>query len=241
MMLYQDASQHEWVEGQRWDLVVTMDDATNEHYSMFFCDEEGTFNSFRGSFRGVREVIEHRGLFCSLYTDRGSHYWITPKAGGKVDKTNLTQFGRAMKRLGVEMIPAYSPEARGRCERAFRTHQERLPKELAAAGIRDVQAANAYLSTIYLPAFNQEFKRAPQDTNSAFVPCRHLDELDDVLCEHFERVVRRDNCVQFEGLQLQIPPDRHRCHDIKAKVVVRRYADASLSLYHGPRRLARYD
>ena len=237
MMLHQDASQHEWVEGQHWDLVVTMDDATNEHYSMFFCDEEGTLSSFRG----VRDVIERRGLFCSLYTDRGSHYWITPKAGGKVDKTNLTQFGRAMKRLGVEMIPAYSPEARGRCERAFRTHQERLPKELAAAGIRDMQAANAYLSTIYLPAFNQEFKRAPKDTNSAFVPCRHLDELDDVLCEHFERVVRRDNCVQFEGLQLQIPPDRYRCHYIKAKVVVRRYADASLSLYHGPRRLARYD
>jgi hypothetical protein len=98
------------VPGQRWDLIVTMDDATNEHYSMFFCAGEGT----QSSFEGVREVIETHGLFCSLYTDRGSHYRTTPEAGGKVDKVNLTQFGRAMKQLGIEMIPAYSPEARGR-------------------------------------------------------------------------------------------------------------------------------
>ena len=124
MMLHQDGSQHQWIPGQYWDLIVTMDDATNEHYSMFFCDEEGT----QSSFQGVREVIEQRGLFCSLYTDRGSHYWLTPEAGGKVDKVNLTQFGRAMEQLGIEMIPAYSPEARGRSERMFRTHQDRLSR-----------------------------------------------------------------------------------------------------------------
>jgi hypothetical protein len=107
MMLHQDGSTHEWVAGQRWDLIVTMDDATNEHYSMFFVPEEGTASSLRG----MREVILGHGLFSSLYTDRGSHYWNTPEAGGKVDKTNLTQFGRAMKQLGIEMIPAYSPEA----------------------------------------------------------------------------------------------------------------------------------
>ena len=113
MLLHQDGSDHEWVPGRHWDLIVTMDDATNEHYSMFFCEEEGT----QSSFQGVREVIEAKGLFCSLYTDRASHYWHTPEAGGKVDKVNLTQFGRAMRQLGVEMIPAYSPEARGRSER----------------------------------------------------------------------------------------------------------------------------
>ena len=118
MLLHQDGSTHEWVPGQHWDLIVTMDDATNEHYSLFFCAEEGT----QSSFQGVREVIEGHGLCCSLYTDRGSHYWTTPEAGGKVDKVNLTQFGRAMKQLGIEMIPAYSPEARGRSERAFGTH-----------------------------------------------------------------------------------------------------------------------
>ena len=134
MLLHQDGSDHEWVPGQHWDLIVTMDDATNEHYSIFFCAEEGT----QSSFRGVREVIETHGLFCSLYTDRASHYWHTPEAGGKVDKVNLTQFGRAMRQLGIEMIPAYSPEARGRSERAFGTHQGRLPQELAAAGITDM-------------------------------------------------------------------------------------------------------
>ena len=117
MMLHQDASTHAWVPDQGWDLVVTMDDATGEHYSMFFCEEEGTHSSFRG----VREVIGARGLFCSLYTDRAHHYWHTPKAGGKVDKGTPTQFARAMGQLGIEMIPACSPQARGRSERAFRT------------------------------------------------------------------------------------------------------------------------
>ena len=147
MMLHQDGSQHQWVAGQYWDLIV---DATNEHYSMFFCDQEGT----QSSLRGVGEVIEHQGLFCSLYTDRGSHYWHTPEAGGKVDKANPTQFGRAMAQLGIEMIPAYSPEARGRSERAFRTHQERLVRELEVAGMTDMAAANRYLQETYLPAYN---------------------------------------------------------------------------------------
>jgi len=141
MLLHQDGSTHEWVAQRHWDLIVTMDDATNEHYSMFFVEEEGTASSLRG----VREVIESRGLFCSLYTDRGSHYWHTPEAGGKVDKRHLTQFGRAMQQLGVEMIAAYSPEARGRSERMFRTHQDRLTKELAAAGIRGMAEANRYV------------------------------------------------------------------------------------------------
>ena len=237
MMLHQDGSQHQWVPGQYWDLIVTMDDATNEHYSMFFCDEEGT----QSSFRGVREVIEQQGLFCSLYTDRGSHYWHTPEAGGKVDKASPTQFGRAMAQLGIEMIPAYSPEARGRSERMFRTHQDRLVKELAAADITDMAAANRYLEKTYLPAYNAEFTQPPREAGSAFVECRNLSILDDILCERFERTVRKDNCVQFEGLTLQIPADRHRCHYVKVKVKILRLTDGSLSIHHGPRVLARYD
>lgn len=108
MLVHQDGSTHEWVPDKSWDLIVTMDDATSEHYSMFFCQEEGTASSFAG----VKAVIEARGLFSSFYSDRGSHYWYTPEAGGKVDKHRLTQFGRAMKHLNIEMIPAYSPEAR---------------------------------------------------------------------------------------------------------------------------------
>lgn len=236
MMIHQDGSTHEWVIGQKWDLIVTMDDATNEHYSMFFVDEEGTSSSFRG----VHDVIASRGLFSSFYSDRGSHYWHTPEAGGKVDKNNLTQFGHAMKRLGIEMIAAYSPETRGRSERAFGTHQGRLPQELALAGITDMETANRYLQEVYRPAFNTEFSQSAPEEGSAFVPWIG-GNLDDTLCEQYERTVSADNCVRFETLILQIPADRHRCHYIKVKVRVHRYVSGHLALFHGPRKLADYD
>jgi len=233
MMIHQDGSTHEWVTGQMWDLIVTMDDATSEHYSMFFVEEEGTASSFRG----VRDVIAARGLFSSFYSDRGSHYWHTPEAGGKVDKTNPTQFGRALKQLGIEMIAAYSPEARGRSERAFGTHQGRLPQELALAGITSMAQANQYLAKVYLPAFNAEFAVPAMEEGTAFVPWIG-GSLDDILCEHYERTVGADNCVRFEGLSLQIPADRHRCHYVKARVRVNRYANGALAVFHGPRGLA---
>lgn len=236
MMIHQDGSTHEWVVGQKWDLIVTMDDATNEHYSMFFVDEEGTASSFRG----VHDVIASRGLFSSFYSDRGSHYWHTPEAGGKVDKNNPTQFGHAMRQLGIEMIAAYSPEARGRSERAFGTHQGRLPQELALAGITDMEVANRYLQEVYRPAFNTEFSQSAPEEGSAFVPWIG-GNLDDTLCEQYERTVSADNCVRFETLILQIPADRHRCHYIKIKVRVHRYVSGHLALFHGPRKLADYD
>ncbi len=236
LMLHQDASMHEWVAGQQWDLVVTMDDATNEHYSMFFVAQEGTASSMRG----VYEVIQKRGLFSSFYSDRGSHYWTTPEAGGKVDKVHLTQFGNAMKQLGIDMIAAYSPQARGRSERMFRTHQERLPKELALAGITDMAAANRYLHNTYQAAFNVEFMQAAPEAGSAFVEWVGGD-LQDVLCERFERTVGHDNCVSFEGIKLQIPADQYRCHYVKAKVSVLRRMDGSLAIWHGPRKLVEFD
>jgi hypothetical protein len=235
MMIHQDGSRHEWVAGHLWDLIVTMDDATNEHYSMFFVEEEGTASSFRG----VGEVIGARGLFCSFYSDRGSHYWTTPEAGGKVDKDHPTQFGRAMKQLGIEMIAAYSPEARGRSERAFATHQDRLPKELALAGITDMAQANRYLAEVYLPAFNAEFAVPAREEGSAFVPWIGAN-LQDILCEQIERTVGNDNCVRLDNLSLQIPADRHRCNYVKARVRVHRYADRNLAVFHGPRKLAAY-
>jgi transposase len=235
MILHQDGSTHPWVPGQKWDLIVTMDDATSEHYSMFFVAEEGTASSFRG----VTETIATHGLFCALYTDRGSHYWHTPEAGGKVDKKTLTQFGRAMHQLGIEMIAAYSPEARGRSERAFRTHQDRLVKELAYHGITTMAAANRYLDDVYRPAFNAEFKEPPREQGSAFVPVFNA-PLDDILCEHFERVVGRNNCITFGRLTLQIPADLYRCNYVKAKVRIHRYPDNMLAFFHGPRKLANY-
>ncbi len=236
MLVHQDGSTHYWVPAAQWDLIVTMDDATSEHYSMFFVAEEGT----QSSLQGVRDVILQRGVFSSFYSDRGSHYWHTPEAGGKVDKNKPTQFGRALAQLGITMIAAYSPEARGRSERAFRTHQDRLPKELALAGITDMAAANRYLATIYRPAFNAEFMQPAMEVGSAFVAWIGGD-LDDLLCEQFERTVRNDNCVLFDGLVLQIPADRHRCHYVRVKVRVLRYSNGAMAIFHGPRKLACYD
>src|SRR5271168_4029536 len=166
MMLHQDGSRHEWLEGQApLDLIVTLDDATGAIYSAFLVAEEGTASTFRG----LREVIERHGLFCSLYTDRGSHYFFTPKAGEKVSKTQLTQAGRALAHLGIEHIAAYSPEARGRSERAFRTLQDRLPKELRLAGAATVEAANAWLAATFIDDYNQAFAIEPLEEGSAFV------------------------------------------------------------------------
>jgi transposase len=236
MMLHQDGSRHEWVPGKKWDLIVTMDDATNEHYSMFFIEEEGTMSSFRG----VRDVIVQKGLFSSLYTDRGSHYWYTPKEGGKVSKTSLTQVGRAMQQLGIQMIAAYSPEARGRSERAFQTHQDRLVKELALHGITDMDVANRYLADVYLPAFNAEFMQPALEEESAFIPWVG-ENVDDILCHQDQRTVSADNCVSFEGIKLQIPANPYRCHYVRATVRVHQYLDGSLAIFHGPRKLADYD
>jgi transposase len=235
MMLHQDGSTHEWVPGCQWDLIVTLDDATSKIYSAFFVDEEGTMSSLQG----LREVIETQGLFSSLYTDRGSHYWYTEEAGGKVDKIHLTQVHRAVQQLGITLIPAYSPEARGRSERAFRTVQDRLPKELALAGITEMVAANRYLATQFLPAYNQRFAVPAPEVGTAFVPWSgtHLAE---ILCVQEERVVAKDNTVRYQGLSLQIPQDPHRFHYVKVTVRVHEYPDGTLAVFHGPRCLARY-
>lgn len=237
MMIHQDASTHEWVLGKKWDLVVTMDDATAAHLSMFFCEQEGTASSFHG----IGQTIARYGLFCSLYTDRGAHYFTTPVAGGKVDKTRLTQVGRACKQLGIEHIAAYTPQARGRSERAFRTHQERLVKELALHGITTMQAANDYLEKVYRAQHNAEFARPGAAMGTAFVPYIAQAHLADVLCEHHERVVGNDNTVHFEGRVLQIPEQQIRYSYSRTHVRVHRYVDDTLSVWHGPRLLARFD
>jgi len=229
-------STHQWVPGVSWDLIVTMDDANNEVYSAFFVEEEGTWSSLRG----VRETIEQKGLFCSFYSDRGSHYWHTPEAGGKVDKGNPTQFGRALDELGIERIAAYSPQARGRSERLFRTWQDRLVKELASEGITDMEAANAYVQEVFLPDFNRHFTVPAAEEGYAFVPLLAI-SLRDILCLKAERTVGNDNCVSYRGLTLQIPKQKERCHYVKAKVKVHEYHDGSLAVFHGPRRLAGFD
>lgn len=236
MMLHQDGSSHEWAPGQLWDLIVTMEDATSEVYSGFFVEEEGTMSSFRG----IGEVIRERGLFSSLYADRGSHYWHTSEAGGKVDQVNLTQVHRALRQLGIELIPAYSPEARGRSERMFETLQNRLPQELRLRGITDMEEANRFLREEYWPAHNKRFTVSPEETGTAFVPFAGP-SLEDVLCIQEERTVSNDNTVRYKGLYLQIPADKHRFHYVRARIRVHEYPNRTLAIFHGPRQLARYD
>jgi hypothetical protein len=237
MMLHQDASTHAWLPGgRRDDLVVTLDDATSAIYSAFLVDEEGTASSFRG----LREVVARHGLFCALYTDRGSHYFHTPKAGKAVDKSQLTQVGRALKQLGIEHIPAYSPQARGRSERAFRTLQDRLPKELALAGITTLEAANRWLAETYIPQHNAAFAIAAEEEGSGFVHDR-MAAWTDILCIQEERRVGNDNTVKWHGLCLQLPPSRLRPHFVKATVRVHEYPDGTIAVFLGPHRLADYD
>ena len=237
MMLHQDGSRAAWLNGQpALDLIVTMDDATSTIYSAFLVDEEGTASTFQG----LLEVFTAHGLPSSLYTDRGSHYFYTAKAGEAVDRERLTQVGRALDRLGIEHIAAYSPEARGRSERMFRTHQDRLIKELAKAGVTEIAAANVWIRDVYLPAHNARFARPAAVAESAFVKVVDTAVLTETLCVQEDRVVDRANTVSWGRLKLQLPPSPLRAHFVKARVRVHEYPDGALAVFHGPRCIARY-
>ena len=236
MMLHQDGSREVWLAGQpAMDLIVTMDDATSEIYSAFLIEEEGT----QSTFQGLLETLSEKGLPSNLYTDRGSHYFFTPEAGGKVDKVQLTQVGRALSQLGITHIAAYSPEARGRSERMFGTLQDRLIKELALAGIADVAEANAWIKADFLPRHNARFMVAAALSGSAFSTVE-ASRLRETLCIEDERTVGRDNTIAWEGLRLQIPESPLRRHYVQAKVKVHAYPDGTLAVLHGPKVIARY-
>jgi len=239
MMLHQDASRFAWLPGSQLDLVVTLDDATSAIYSAFLVPEEGTASSLRG----LAEVIARQGLFCELYTDRGSHYFHTPEAGGRVDRNRPTQVGRALAQLGIVHIPAYSPEARGRSERAFRTLQDRLPKELRLAGFDGtaaIETVNRWIAERYLPDHNDAFAVAPEQDGSAFVPDRQGASRD-VLCIQEERQVGNDNTVVWRGRRLQIPPSPLRPHFVRTRVRIHEYPDGAIAVFHGPHRVGEYD
>jgi transposase len=237
MMLHQDGSMHVWLAGQpALDLIVTLDDATSTIYSAFLIEEEGTASTFRA----LMEVFGSHGLPMSLYTDRGAHYFYTPTAGGEVDRSRPTQVGRALERLGVEHIAAYSPQARGRSERVFHTLQDRLVKELALKEIDTVEAANLFLRDVYIPEHNARFAVAAAQEGTAFVAIPGVD-LAEILCVQEERQVGNDNCVSFNRLKLQIPESPLRAHFVKTRVKVRQYPDGTHAIFYGPRCLGRYD
>jgi transposase len=236
MLLHIDGSHHRWFQDERWyDLIVILDDASSEIYYAQLVEEESTATVLAG----LREVIEGKGLFCALYSDRGSHFWLTPKVGGKVDPHRLTQVGRALRELGIQMIPAYSPQARGRSERSFGTWQGRLPQELRLHGITTLEAANEFLREHYIGEFNRRFQVPAAQRGSAFLPCPRKN-LDLIFALQFERTVNRDNTVSFHNLQLQIERVQWRGTLAGCSVTVHQHLDGSISLTHGPHRLGRY-
>lgn len=236
MLLHLDGSKHRWFGDDRWhDLLVVLDDATSEVYYAQLVEEEST----RTVLAALRHVVEQRGVFCALYTDRASHFFETPKAGAKVDHATLTQVGRAMQELGVEMIPAYSPEARGRSERNFGTWQGRLPQELRLRGIRTVEEANRFLRETYIAEFTEQFRVSAAQRGTAFMPAPRR-ELDRIFSIQHQRTVNRDNTVMLGQHVLQIEKTRWRSTLAGCRVLVSEHLDGQLSIRYGPHEVARF-
>src|SRR3984957_6968101 len=236
MLLHIDGSRHQWFQDERWyDLIVILDDASSEIYYAQLVEEESTVTVMAG----LRQVIERKGVFCALYSDRGSHFWLTPKAGGRVDPHRLTQVGRALRDLGVQMIPAYSPQARGRSERNFGTWQGRLPQELRLHGISTLAEANRFLREHYVAEFNRRFQVPAAQRGTHFTACPRRD-LNLIFSLQFERTIARDNTVSFQNMTLQIDKVNWRGTLAGCTVIVHQHLDRTLSITHGPRRLGNY-
>jgi transposase len=237
MLLHIDGSKHRWLNDDRWyDLIVILDDATSEIYYAQLVEEEST----RTVMAGLREVIENKGLFCALYSDRGSHFFVTTKEGEKVDKHRLTQVGRAMKELGVQMIAAYSPQARGRSERSFGTWQGRLPQELRLADISTVEGANEFLRERYIGEFNAKFSVAAAEKGTAFRRTSRTD-LNWIFTVQTERVVAKDNTVSIANRLWQIDKTRFRSTLAGSTVTIHEHLDETVSIRFGPHVVGRYD
>jgi transposase len=237
MLLHIDGSKHRWFNDDRWyDLIVILDDATSEIYYAQLVEEEST----RTVMAGLREVIETHGLFCALYSDRGSHFFLTVKEGEKVDKHRLTQVGRAMKEVGVQMIAAYSPQARGRSERSFGTWQGRLPQELRLAGISEVAEANRFLREQYIAEFNSKFTVPAAEKGTAFRRTGRTD-LNLIFSITAERVVAKDNTVAIGNRHWQIDKTRFRHTLAGCTVTVHEHLDATISICYGPHVVGHYD
>jgi len=238
-MLLVDGSLHPWLKlapERMLTLMTVIDDATKRLlYAEFFGAESG-----EAVMTVLREVILKHGLPMALYTDRAGWAVFTPRAGEPPDRTRLTQVGRALKQLGIEHILSYSPQARGRTERANRTLQDRLANEMRVARIRTLSKANAYLRDRFLADYNDNFAVAPRDLEPAFVPLGRTD-LDSILCHQEERTVGRDNTVVLDGVRLQIDKQRGRRTCAGLRVLVRRHLDGTHTVWLGSKCLGRYD
>lgn len=236
MMLHIDGSEHRWFpDGRKYELIVILDDATSEIYYAQLVEAECT----QTVMAALREVIETKGLFCSLYSDRAGHFFVTPKRGERVDPSHPTQVGRALQELGVKMIPAYSPQARGRSERNFGTWQGRLPQELRLRGITNPDQANEFLRTEYIAELNRKFAVAAPEKGSAFVRIRRKD-LDWIFSVQHERTVNNDNTVALDNRILQLNQTRWRNTLAGQTVIVHEHLDGRMSIRYGPHLIALY-
>ena len=237
MMLHIDGSKHQWLGDERWhDLIVLLDDATSEIYYAQLVDEESTATVMAG----IREVVEKKGVFCSLYSDRASHFFQTPKAGEPVDRQALTQVGRALRELGIQLIPAYSPQARGRSERSFRTWQGRLPQELRVRSLLTPEEANRFLRRTYIREFNRRFARPALEQNeTAFMPTVRGD-LDRVFSIQTERTVNRDNTVKYKNMTLQIDKQSWRGSLEGSRVIVYQHFNDTITIGYGHQQVGKY-
>lgn len=231
-LLHIDGSRHPWfalAPDLRATLITVVDDATSALLYAQLWEHETT----RAVMSALAHVLRTEGLPMALYSDRASWAFVTSKAGGAVDKGRLTQVGRALRQLGIEHIPAYSPQARGRSERMNRTLQGRLVNELRVAGVRTLARANAYLRDVYLPQHNARFRRAPRDTAVAFVPADGVD-LEAILCQEDERIVAPDNTVMVGAQLLQIEPSPGRRSCAGLRIRVRQHLDGRITLSRAP-------
>ena len=236
MLLHIDGSEHQWFGDERChELIVIMDDATSEIYYARLVEAESTHSVMAA----LREVIETRGLFCSLYSDRAGHFFVTPKRGEKVDRGRPTQVGRALQELAVKMIAAYSPQARGRSERNFGTWQGRLPQELRLRGIGELERANEFLQTEYVAEFNGRFSVPAAQKGTAFVRTRRTD-LDWIFSVQHERTVNNDNTVALDNRAFQLNKTRWRNTLAGHSVMVHEHLDGRVSIRYGPHLIAHY-
>jgi len=235
MMIHQDGSTHNWLPDTDYkhDLIITMDDANSEIYSAFLCDEEGT----QSSFKGVKDVIESKGLFSAFYVDRGSHYGHTKESGKGIDLNNPTQFSRALKQIGIHIIYSKCPQGRGRSERMFRTWQGRLPQELKKNNITTVEGANTYIKDVFLAKMNKLVMKKPADEITGFIPYTGR-PIHEILSVQETRVVNNDNTIRYNNNILQLPEDKHHRHYVKSKVMIHEYDGGLLEVFYGARKLA---
>lgn len=237
MMLHMDGSPHDWFgNGTEYDIVTISDDANNEVYDIALVDEEDSLTCLSM----IKNVVEKKGVFCSLYTDRASHFFLTKKAGEDVSKDNLTQIGRALQELGIQHIPSYSPQARGRSERLNGTFQGRIPQELRLRGIKTKEEANKYLKTEYLKEHNKRFSIKPSQKGTAFTTVPKTIDLNKVFCFKHERTVNNDNTISFNNRLFQIGPSELRVSFAKCRVIVYEHIDGSITVGYGPHMLGYY-